>query len=162
MSLSIVRFGDPKQPREGLRVGTVRRAPRGVKKADYAAKHLYDVWFPNLSPSEELLKAFFPIADDTQWRAFKRKFLVEMKSATAKRDLELRCPRPRISPLAATARTRHIAIAQFCASCCKTWKPTSAHEFSGMGLSAEPHRRQSPQRIAPATRHATCLLTPAY
>ena len=105
MSLSVVRFGEPKQPGEGLRLGTVRRAPRGVKKADYAAKHLYDVWFPNLAPSEALLKASFPVTDDGQWRAFKRKFLAEMKSTTARRDLEL---------LAALSHHTDLAIGCYC------------------------------------------------
>ena len=105
MTLSIVRFGEPKRPGEGLRLGTVRRAPRGVKKADYAAKHLYDVWFPNLSPSEDLLKAYFPISDARQWRAFKRQFLAEMKVPTAKRDLEL---------LAALSHETNLAIGCYC------------------------------------------------
>lgn len=105
MALSVVRFGEPKLPGEGLRLGTVRRAPRGVKKADYAAKHLYDVWFPNLAPSEALLKANFPITDDAQWRTFKRKFLAEMKSTTAQRDLEL---------VAALSHHTDLAIGCYC------------------------------------------------
>ena len=105
MSLSVVRFGEPKRPGEGLRLGTVRRAPRGVKKADYAAKHLYDVWFPNLAPSEELLKAALPITDEAQWRAFKRKFLAEMKITTALRDLQL---------VAALSHHTNLAIGCYC------------------------------------------------
>ena len=61
------------------RIGTVRRPPRGVKKEDYAAKDIYDVWFPNLAPSEVLLKEVFPIEDEKAWKAFKRRFLAEMK-----------------------------------------------------------------------------------
>jgi uncharacterized protein YeaO (DUF488 family) len=107
MTLHIVRFGVPKHHREGLRIGTVRRPPRGVKKADYPARHLYDVWFPNLAPSEDLLKTFFPISDDAQWGMFKRKFLTEMRSATAKRDLEL---------LAALSHETNLAIGCYCAN----------------------------------------------
>ena len=89
MTVRIVRLGSPREDGEGLRIGTVRRPPRGVRKSDYASKNIYDVWFPNLSPSEALLKEFFPIEDDKSWRAFKRKFLAEMKSPEARHDLEL-------------------------------------------------------------------------
>lgn len=89
MALRIVRLGSPRAADEGLRIGTVRRLPRGVRKADYAARDLFDVWFPNLAPSEELLKAFFPVQDDAAWRRFRRAFLAEMKAPTARRDLDL-------------------------------------------------------------------------
>ena len=59
------------------------------KKADYAAKHIYDVWFPVLAPTEPLLKEFFPIDDDGAWRSFKRRFLAEMKQPDAARTLDL-------------------------------------------------------------------------
>lgn len=89
MALRIVRLGSPRAPGEGLRIGTVRRLPRGVKKEDYASRDLFDVWFPNLSPSEGLLKESFPVADEAAWRRFRRAFLAEMKSPTARRDLDL-------------------------------------------------------------------------
>jgi uncharacterized protein YeaO (DUF488 family) len=82
-------LGSPRKSDEGLRIGTVRRPPRGVKKEDYAALDIYDAWFPNLAPSEALLKEFFPVADDTSWRVFRRRFLAEMKAVTAKHDLDL-------------------------------------------------------------------------
>jgi uncharacterized protein YeaO (DUF488 family) len=56
MSLRIVQLGSARHPDEGIRFGTVRRPPRGVKKSDYAKENWYDVWLPNLSPSEELLR----------------------------------------------------------------------------------------------------------
>lgn len=89
MAISIVRLGSPRCDDEGLRIGTVRRPPRGVRKEDYAEKNIYDVWFPILSPSEVLLKAYFPIDDETNWRSFKRRFLAEMKSADVSRTLDL-------------------------------------------------------------------------
>lgn len=89
MAMRIVRLGTPRRPREGLRIGTVRRPPRGIKKEDYASMNIYDVWFPNLAPSEVLLKEFFPIKDDQNWRIFRRRFVAEMKAPTAKRDIEL-------------------------------------------------------------------------
>lgn len=57
MALRIVRLGTPRKPDEGLRIGTVRRPPRGVPKDEFASRDFYDVWFPNLAPSEALLKA---------------------------------------------------------------------------------------------------------
>lgn len=89
MAIRIVRLGSPRARGEGLRIGTVRRPPRGVRKADYAAKNIYDVWFPNLSPSEALLKEYFPIDDDRSWRSFKRRFHAEMKSPEARHDIAL-------------------------------------------------------------------------
>jgi uncharacterized protein YeaO (DUF488 family) len=90
MAIRIVRLGSSRARGEGLRIGTVRRPPRGVRKEDYASKDIYDVWFPNLSPSEALLREAFPVTDEKTWRTFKRRFLSEMKkSPEAKRDLDL-------------------------------------------------------------------------
>jgi len=89
MAIRIVRLGSARARGEGLRIGTVRRPPRGVRKEDYASKDIYDVWFPNLSPSAALLREAFPVTDDKTWRTFKRRFLSEMKSTEAKRDLDL-------------------------------------------------------------------------
>ena len=89
MTIRIVRLGSPRKNNEGLRVGTVRRPPRGMRKEDYAPKNIYDVWFPNLSPSEALLKQASPLDDDGSWKAFKRKFIAEMKLPEARRDLDL-------------------------------------------------------------------------
>ena len=89
MAIRIVRLGSTRASNEGLRIGTVRRPPRGVRKEDYASKDIYDVWFPNLSPSAALLREAFPVTDDKTWRTFKRRFLSEMKSPEAKWDLDL-------------------------------------------------------------------------
>lgn len=105
MAIRIVRLGTPRARNEGLRIGTVRRPPRGVRKEDYASKDLYDVWFPNLSPSETLLKDAFPVTDDKSWRSFKRRFLAEMKASEAKRDLDL---------LAALSHHANFAIGCYC------------------------------------------------
>jgi len=56
MSIFIVQLGTPRLPAEGLRIGTVRRPPRGVHKSDFGKLDYYDVWFPNLSPTPELVK----------------------------------------------------------------------------------------------------------
>ncbi len=105
MAVHIVRLGSPRQIKEGLRIGTVRRLPRGLKKEEYASKDIYDVWFPNLSPSEALLKASWPIKDEKSWKTFKRKFLAEMKRPGAKRDLDL---------LAALSHQTNFAIGCYC------------------------------------------------
>ena len=89
MTIRIVKLGSDRVKDEGLRIGTVRRPPRRVPKAEYASRNLYDVWFPNLSPSEELLKQFFPISEEKQWRLFQRRFLAEMKASGPTRDLDL-------------------------------------------------------------------------
>ena len=78
MTIRIVRLGTERGLNEGLRIGTVRRPPRGVKKEDFARKNYYDLWFPNLAPSANLLKKHFPIDSEKTWSAFKRGFLREM------------------------------------------------------------------------------------
>ena len=83
MAVHIVRLGSERQPREGLRIGTVRRPPRGVPKADFARRNFYDVWLPNLAPSEALLKeALAAVAGDDvrRWRHFVRRYRAEMRS----------------------------------------------------------------------------------
>lgn len=105
MAISIVRLGSPRQSHEGLRIGTVRRPPRGVRKEDYASKNIYDLWFPNLAPSEALLKEASPVEDEKSWKVFKRKFLAEMKSPQASRDLDL---------LAALSHQTNFAIGCYC------------------------------------------------
>lgn len=106
MAVRIVRLGSQRARGEGLRIGTVRRPPRGVPKDEYAARDFYDVWFPNLAPSEALLKSSFPIADQRSWRVFARRFQREMKGAEARRDLDL---------LAALSRQTDFSIGCYCA-----------------------------------------------
>ena len=88
MAVRIVRLGSPRLKSEGLRIGTVRRPPRGVSKADYARRHFFDVWFPNLAPSESLLKNVQP-QDEQSWKDFRRRYLKEMKAPEARRCLDL-------------------------------------------------------------------------
>ena len=89
MTIRIVQLGSDREVDEGLRIGTVRRPPRGVPKVEYSSKNIYDVWFPNLSPSKELLKQYFPITEEKQWRSFQRQFLAEMKASGPTRDLDV-------------------------------------------------------------------------
>jgi uncharacterized protein YeaO (DUF488 family) len=71
MAVSIVRLGSPRAKDEGLRIGTVRRPPRGVPKADWRRRDFYDVWLPTLAPSEALLKLGQSAQTDAQWKTFK-------------------------------------------------------------------------------------------
>lgn len=105
MAIRIVKLGSERARGEGLRIGTVRRPPRGVRKDEYASRNIYDLWFPNLAPSEALLKQFFPIEDDQQWRRFERRFLAEMKAPGPTRDLDL---------LAALSHQTDFAIGCYC------------------------------------------------
>lgn len=89
MSIRIVRLGTPRAQGEGLRLGTVRRPPRGVPKADFARRDFYDTWLPNLAPSAELMAEGQAAQDDKAWAAFRRKYQAEMKDPDAAHLLDL-------------------------------------------------------------------------
>ncbi len=89
MSVRVVRLGTPRIPGEGARIGTVRRPPRGVPKAEFSAQNWYDVWFPNLAPSAETMKLGQEAVSPAQWSAFARKYRAEMAAPGAKHDLAL-------------------------------------------------------------------------
>jgi uncharacterized protein YeaO (DUF488 family) len=89
MAVRIVRLGNPRAPGEGLRIGTVRRPPRGVPKERYAADDWYDTWLPNLSPSPELVKEALASDSEKSWAAFVRKFKAEMKRPEPSHLLDL-------------------------------------------------------------------------
>jgi uncharacterized protein YeaO (DUF488 family) len=78
MAIRIVRLGTPRAANEGLRIGTVRRPPRGVRKSDYAAQDWYDVWLPNLAPSPATMKLALQASTRAQWAAFAKKYRSEM------------------------------------------------------------------------------------
>ncbi len=89
MGIRIVRLGTPRAENEGLRLGTVRRPPRGVPKADFARRDFYDTWLPNLAPSAELMAEGQAAQDDKSWASFRRKFHTEMKQPEASHLLDL-------------------------------------------------------------------------
>ena len=89
MSVRVVRLGTPRVSGEGTRIGSVRRPPRGVPKAQFAKQNWYDVWFPNLAPSVATMKLGLAAASPAQWAAFARKFRAEMAAPAAKHDLAL-------------------------------------------------------------------------
>jgi uncharacterized protein YeaO (DUF488 family) len=105
MSIRIVRLGTPRADGEGLRIGTVRRPPRGVPKTAFASQDWYDVWFPNLAPSAETMKLGQQVETAAQWNAFMRKYKAEMAEADASRSLDL---------LAALSHTTAFSVGCYC------------------------------------------------
>lgn len=89
MAIRVVQLGSPRAKGEGLRLGTVRRPPRGVPKAEFAARDFYDVWLPELAPSEQLVKLGLSAATEKGWIAFAKKYRTEMKRPEAERLLAL-------------------------------------------------------------------------
>ena len=83
------RLGTERAPGEGLRIGTVRRPPRGVPKAEYASRGFYDVWFPNLAPSADTMKLAQHATTEAQWSAFARKYRQEMSTPENQHTLDL-------------------------------------------------------------------------
>ena len=89
MTIRIVRLGSPRSPNEGTRLGTVRRPPRGVPKADFARRNWYDVWYPLLAPSVATMKLGLGAENDRQWRAFARRYRAEMAAPAASQSLDV-------------------------------------------------------------------------
>lgn len=89
MSVRVVRLGSPRARGEGVRIGTVRRPPRGVPKAEFASGNWYDVWLPLLSPSPATIRAGQSATTDEAWAAFARRYRAEMRSPDAARVLDL-------------------------------------------------------------------------
>lgn len=109
MTVRIVRLGSPRHPDEGLRIGTVRRPPRGVPKAEYATRDLYDAWLPNLAPSEALVKeaqAAAAAGDERSWKSFVRRYRAEMKTPENRALLDT---------LAALSKQTNFSVGCYCA-----------------------------------------------
>ena len=105
MAIRIVQLGTPRTAGEGLRLGTVRRPPRGVPKEEFAKRDYYDVWLPNLAPSAELMAEGKAAEDDKAWAAFRRKYQAEMNQPDASRVLDL---------LAALSHQTPFAVGCYC------------------------------------------------
>ncbi|SAK41595.1 hypothetical protein AWB79_00464 [Caballeronia hypogeia] len=105
MTIRIVRLGTPRAKDEGLRIGTVRRPPRGVPKAEFAKRDFYDVWYPVLSPTQDLVTQALHAEDDKEWRAFVKKFKAEMAQPDASKTLDL---------LAALSHTTNFSVGCYC------------------------------------------------
>lgn len=117
MATRILRLGTERVRGEGLRIGTVRRPPRGVPREKFASGNWYDVWLPELAPSEATLKLGQRAETDAEWKAFGKRYAKEM-SAPAPAGCSTCSPRCRTKPifrLAATARTSRAATVRYCA-----------------------------------------------
>ena len=106
MAIRVVRLGSPRTPGEGLRLGTVRRPPRGVPKAEHASRDFYDVWLPDLAPSESLVNEALHASDERAWRSFGKRYRAEMKRPQAVRLLVL---------LAALSHQTNFSVGCYCA-----------------------------------------------
>ena len=105
MNIRIVRLGTPRAKGEGLRLGTVRRPPRGVPKARHGPDDWYDVWFPNLAPSLETMKLGLAADSPGKWKGFVKRYRAEMKQPAAEHDLAL---------LAALSHSADFSVGCYC------------------------------------------------
>jgi uncharacterized protein YeaO (DUF488 family) len=105
MAIAIVRLGTRRARAEGVRIGTVRRPPRGVPKRDFAKRDFYDAWLPELAPSDQLVKLAQKAATDKQWQAFVRGYRREMRTPEASRLLQL---------LAVLSHTAALSVGCYC------------------------------------------------
>jgi uncharacterized protein YeaO (DUF488 family) len=105
MAIRVVRLGSERASNEGLRIGTVRRPPRGVPKAKFASDNWYDVWFPNLAPSLETMKQAQAAETPAQWNAFVRKYRAEMAAPESSHAIAL---------LAALSQHANFSVGCYC------------------------------------------------
>ena len=106
MSIRVVRLGQPRAESEGIRFGTVRRPPRGVKKSDFARDDWYDVWLPDLAPSAQLVS--WATADpwtDQRWKRFRREYVREMQTPSTQRLIQV---------LAALSQNSNFSVGCYC------------------------------------------------
>ncbi|SIO67185.1 DUF488 domain-containing protein [Paraburkholderia phenazinium] len=89
MAIRIVQLGTKRAEGEGLRIGTVRRPPRGVPKAEFGTRDYYDVWLPNLSPSAQLVTQAKQAVSQAEWGRFVRSFRAEMNESDTSKVLDL-------------------------------------------------------------------------
>ncbi len=106
MSIHIVRLGTPRLADEGLRIGTVRRPPRGVRKEHYASANWYDVWLPELAPQADTVQLALAAQSAADWQRFARRYRSEMRRPEAARLLDL---------LAALSQQSNFSVGCYCA-----------------------------------------------
>jgi len=105
MTLRIVRLGTPRAANEGLRIGTVRRPPRGVPKSEFASRDWYDVWFPTLAPTLETMKLGLAAQSDADWKAFAKRYRAEMARPGSSHAIAL---------LAALSHATNLSVGCYC------------------------------------------------
>jgi uncharacterized protein YeaO (DUF488 family) len=106
MPIRIVRLGGPRFDGEGVRLGTVRRPPRGVPKSEFAAQNWYDVWFPNLAPSIETMHLGQQAKTPKEFEHFAKRYRAEMAAADNSRTLDV---------LAALSHQTNFSVGCYCA-----------------------------------------------
>lgn len=106
MTVRIVRLGTKRLRGEGVRIGTVRRPPRGVAKSEYASQNWYDVWFPNLAPSAATVKLALLAKTERDWAAFAKRYRAEMAAAENSKAIDL---------LAALSHHANFSVGCYCA-----------------------------------------------
>ena len=105
MAIRIVRLGTARCRGEGLRIGTVRRPPRGVRKSEFASQNWYDVWLPDVAPTSGLMKLGQAAESGKEWAAFVRKYRAEMANPEKSRILDL---------LAALSHRTNLSVGCYC------------------------------------------------
>lgn len=105
MPITIVQLGSLRESEEGLRIGAVRRPPRGIPKSEFATRNFYDVWLPNLAPSAELVRKGLTADDERSWRKFERLFRAEMSQPESTKVLDL---------LAALSKQTNFSLGCYC------------------------------------------------
>lgn len=103
--IRIVRLGSPRAKNEGLRLGTVRRPPRGVPKSEFSKRNFYDVWMPILSPTPDLVKKALTAETPQEWNYFEKKYRAQMKKPDAAHILDL---------LAAMSHETNFSVGCYC------------------------------------------------
>jgi uncharacterized protein YeaO (DUF488 family) len=129
MAVRVVRLGEPRYPDEGVRLGTVRRPPRGVKKRDYAARDFFDVWMPELAPSAPLVSwALSEPYTDKRWAKYERAYRSEMKKAPGSRLIAL---------LAALSHQTNFSIGCYCENESRCHRSILGELLAGAGAKME-------------------------
>jgi uncharacterized protein YeaO (DUF488 family) len=105
MAVRVIRLGTPRAPGEGVRIGTVRRPPRGVPREEFASRDFYDVWLPELAPSQELVTRAHQATSEDDWEGFRAGYRHEMAAPAARHLVQL---------LAAWSRTGDLAVGCYC------------------------------------------------
>ncbi len=129
MPIRIVRLGTPRTAGEGTRIGTVRRPPRGVPKAEFASRDYYDVWYPLLSPTQELMAQGQQAQTDKDWETFVKQFRKELAQPEASRTLDL---------LAALSHHSAMSVGCYCEDEARCHRSVLRAELASRGASIAP------------------------
>jgi uncharacterized protein YeaO (DUF488 family) len=105
LAIFVLRLGSPRKPNESLRLGTVRRPPRGIPKTQFAKLNYYDVWLPDLAPSAQLVEIARASQDTRAWKRFERRYRAEMNHPAPARILDL---------LAALSHQTNLSVGCYC------------------------------------------------